>query len=192
MFYDERHNVFLGELELGRFLYDPLQTDFINKHKLFNERNNLETRILTDQYNDSKRKLKYNKSIYKFIELQDIKLLSNFRFTKRPGITIHESSFYRWHDKKIDVLEIPQYMPEESNKIFSDNFVNSIKYNNETESEYAKLIQRFVRKEDLRIKDISLTLDTELLYLNNSLETFFFTPIIMYIIREIIKKETSK
>ena len=192
MFYDERHNVFLGELELGRFLYDPLQTDFINKHKLFNERNNLETLILTDQYNDSKRKLKYNKSIYKFIELQDIKLLSNFRFTKRPGITIHESSFYRWHDKKIDVLEIPQYMPEESNKIFSDNFVNSIKYNNETESEYAKLIQRFVRKEDLKIKDISLTLDTELLYLNNSLETFFFTPIIMYIIREIIKKETSK
>ena len=192
MFYNERHNVFLGELELGRFLYDPLQTEFVNKHKLFNEKNNLQTLILTDQYTDPKRKLKYNKSIYKFIELRDTTLLSNFKFTKRPGITVHESSFYRWHDKKIDMLEIPQFLPDDATKIFSDSYVNAIKYNAEVEGEYANLIQRFVRKEELSIKDIPLTLDTELLYLNNSLEIFFFTPIIMYIIREIIKKELKK
>ena len=192
MFYNERHNVFLGELELGRFLYDPLQTEFINKNKLFNEKNNLETLILTDQYTDPKRKLKYNKSLYKFIELRDTKLLSNFKFTTRPGITVHESSFYRWHDKKVDMLEIPQILPDEATKIFSDEYVAAIKYNSEVEGEYATLIQRFVRKEDLSIKDIPLTLDTELLYLNNSLEIFFFTPIIMYIIRETIKKELKK
>lgn len=189
MFYDERHNVFLGDLDLGRKLYDPLQADFINKHKLFNDKKNLETLILTDEYDDPKRKLKYNKSVYKYLELKDYKLLNQFKYVTRPGVTIHESSFYRWHSKNIYVLDIPELLPSDAHNIFSEDFVTSIQMNGETNSEYANLIQRFVRNEDLKLKDISLSLDTELIYLNNSLEVFFFTPIIMYIIREIIKKE---
>lgn len=191
MFYDERHNVFLGDLELGRKLYDPLQSDFINKHKLFNEKKNLETLILTDEYDDPKRKLKYNKSVYKYLELKDQKLLNQFKYTTRPGVSIHESSFYRWHSKNIYVLDIPDLLPSDARNIFSEDYVTSIKMNIVQTSEYANLIQRFVRNEDLKLKDISLTLDTELIYMNNSLEVFFFTPIIMYIIREIIKKETK-
>lgn len=189
MFYNDRHNVFLGELENGRFLYDPLQTEFINKNRLFNEKNNLETLILTEEYDDPKRKYKYAKSVYKFIELQDMKLLSNFVYAKRPGTTIHESSFYRWHDKKVDVLDIPQFIIDDSLRIFSDDFVLAIRDNIEMKSDYAKLIQKFVRSEKITIEDIPLTLDTELIYLNNSLEVFFFTPIILYIIKTIIKKE---
>ena len=189
MFYDSRHNVFLGPLDFGRKLYDPLQSEFINKHRLFNEKKNLETLILTDEFEDPKRKLKYNKSIYKYLELRDSKLLSQFKYTLRPGITLHESSFYRWYDKKIEVLDIPEMIPLESPCILSEEFVDSVKFNNDQTSEYANLIQRFVRNEDLKLKDISLSLDTELIYMNNSLEVFFFTPIIMYIIREIIKKE---
>lgn len=189
MFYNDRHNVFLGELENGRFLYDPLQTEFINKNRLFNEKNNLETLILTEEYDDPKRKYKYAKSVYKFIELQDMKLLSNFVYAKRPGTTIHESSFYRWHDKKVDVLDIPQFIMDDSLRIFSDDFVLAIRDNIEMKSDYAKLIQKFVRSEKITIEDIPLTLDTELIYLNNSLEVFFFTPIILYIIKTIIKKE---
>lgn len=189
MFYNDRHNVFLGELENGRFLYDPLQTEFINKNRLFNEKNNLETLILTEEYDDPKRKYKYAKSVYKFIELQDMKLLSNFVYAKRPGTTIHESSFYRWHDKKVDVLDIPQFIMDDSLRIFSDEFVLAIRDNIEMKSDYANLIQKFVRSEKITIEDIPLTLDTELIYLNNSLEVFFFTPIILYIIKTIIKKE---
>lgn len=189
MFYNDRHNVFLGELENGRFLYDPLQTEFINKNRLFNEKNNLETLILTEEYDDPKRKYKYAKSVYKFIELQDMKLLSNFVYAKRPGTTIHESSFYRWHDKKVDILDIPQFITDESLRIFSDEFVLAIRDNIEMKSDYANLIQKFVRSEKITIEDIPLTLDTELIYLNNSLEVFFFTPIILYIIKTIIKKE---
>lgn len=189
MFYDKRHNVFLGDIEMGRKLYDPLQAEFINRHKLFNEKNNLETLILTDEYDDPKRKLKYSKSVYKYMELRDYKLLNQFKYTIRPGITISESSFHRWHSKNVYVLDIPDVLPSDAYHIFSSDYVASIEMNAEPQSEYANLIQRFVRNEDLKLKDISLTLDTELLYLNNSLEVFFFTPIIMYIIREIIKKE---
>ena len=191
MFYNDRHNVFLVQMASGRFLYDPLQTEFINKHNLFGEKNNLETMILTDQYTDSKRKFKYAKSVYKLLELRDLKLLDTFKFVTRPGMSITESSFYRWHDKDIDVLDIPCCAPDSSTEIFSEDFIKAVKNNDKVYSEYAELIKKFLRKEDLRIKDIPLTLDTELIYLNNGIEVFFFTPIIMYIIREIIKKELT-
>ena len=192
MFYDERHNSYLCELESGRKIYDPFQTDFINLHGLFKEKNNLLTTILTEQYNDPKRKYKYSKSVYKYIELRDYKLLSTFKYTLRPGTSIHESSFYRWHDKMIDVIDIPNYFPDNCGQVFSSDYVDAITYNAEVYGDYATLIQRFVRKEELHLKDIPLTLDNELLYLNNSLEVFFFTPIIMYVIREIIKTDLQR
>lgn len=192
MFYNDIHNVFLAEIGFGKFLYDPLQTEFINKHRLFRERNSLTSLILTDQYDDPKRKLKYAKSVYKFIELREMKLLSNFKYVTRPGVTIPESSFNRWVDKSVEVLDILQYMNDEnSTKLFSDEFMMSIKMNAPAKSEYGELIQKFVRREELTVEDISMGLDTELIYLNNSLEVFFFTPIIMYIIQEIIKKEMN-
>lgn len=192
MFYNERHNVFLCSNENGRFLYDPLQVEFINKHKLFNDKNDLECLILTDEMEDPKRKLKYAKSMYKLFELQDLKLLKKFNYTLRDSLTLHESSFYRWHEKRIDVLDIPNYIPDNAKRIFSDDFINAIEYNGEVETEYGELIKKFLRKEELKIKDIPLSLSDELIYLNDSLEVFFFTPIIMYIIREVIKKELEK
>ena len=189
MFYDERHNVFLCQQSDYRNLYDPFQAEFINSHGLFKIKNDLSTLMLTEQVNDKKKMLKYNKSIYKYIEMRDHKLLSTFQYVVRPGITIHESSFYRWHDKSIDVVDIPMVLPTPCRQVLSDEFVYSLKYNEEISGDYAILIQRFVRGEDLRVKDIPLNLDQELVYMNNNLEVFFFTPIIMYIIRTVINNE---
>ena len=189
MFYNDRHNVFLCEIEDGKLLYDPLQTYFVNIHKLFNSKNDLSTLILTDQYDDPKRKYKYAKSVYKFLETRDMKLLSMFKYTTRPGTSIRESSFRKWHDRNIEVLDTPMVIPDDSNSIFSRDYMEAIKLNAPVESEYASLIQRYLRSEKLTIKDISMELDTELIYLNNSIEVFFFTPFIMYIIRDIIEKE---
>lgn len=189
MFYNDRHNVFLCEIEDGKLLYDPLQTYFVNIHKLFNNKNDLSTIILTDQYDDPKRKYKYAKSVYKFLETRDMKLLSMFKYTTRPGTSIRESSFRKWHDRNIEVLDIPMVIPDDSNSIFSRDYMEAIRLNAPVESEYASLIQRYLRSEKLTIKDISMELDTELIYLNNSIEVFFFTPFIMYIIRDIIEKE---
>ena len=193
IFYDVRHNSLLGEVS-GPWLrlYNPLQTEFINKHQLFNEKNNLECLILTDEVEDTQRKLKYAKSMYRLFEIRDLKLLTPFKYTLRDSITLHESSFYRWHEKRIDVMDIPNHIPSTAKQILSDEFVDAVMYNTELETEYGNLIKRFLRKEELGIKDISLQLGDELLYLNNSLEVFFFTPIIMYIIREIVKEELKK
>nr|DAS02474.1 MAG TPA: hypothetical protein [Caudoviricetes sp.] len=189
MFYNERHNVFLCEIEEGKLLYDPLQTYFINIHKLFNDKKDLSTLILTDQYDDPKRKYKYAKSVYKFLETKDMKLLSMFKYITRPGTTIRESSFRKWHDRNIEVLDIPMLIPDDSKCIFSQEYMEAVRMNAPVESEYGSLIQKFLRGEKLSIKDVSMELDTELIYLNNSIEVFFFTPFIMYIIRNIIDNE---
>ena len=189
MFYNDRHNVFLCEIEDGKLLYDPLQTYFINIHKLFNDKNDLSTIMLTDQYDDPKRKYKYAKSVYKFLETKDMKLLSMFKYTTRPGTSIRESSFRKWHDRNIEVLDTPMVIPDDSKSIFSQEYMEAIRLNAPVESDYAELIQRYVRGERLTIKDINMELDTELIYLNNSIEVFFFTPFIMYIIRKIIEAE---
>ena len=189
MFYSEKHNVVLGDAELGRFLYDPLLIEFINKHELFKEAKSLTSYVFTEQYNDKKKQFKYNKSIYKMIELRDIKLLDTFNYVLRPAVTIQDSSFHAWHDKYVDMVDIPPVIPLDSPQILSDEFVTQIRMNADTESKYGELIKKFIRKDEIKIKDIPLDLDDELLYLNNSLEVFFFTPIIMYIIREVIKEE---
>ena len=148
--------------------------------------------ILTDQYTDNKRKIKYARSVYRYIELRKKELLTNFKYMTKPGIVLHESSFYRWHDKTVDVLDIPEYMPDTSKEIFSNDFIFQIRYNSDSTSEYGELIKRYVRKEEIKITEIPLDLDEELLYLNNSIEVFFFTPIILYILQEIINENTSK
>ena len=105
MFYSEKHNVFLGMTEEGRYYYDPYQTEFVNKHRLFTERNSLTSLILTDQVEDPKRAIKYARSIYRYFELRDMRLLSNFTYLVRSGMTEIESSFYRWHDTTVDIID---------------------------------------------------------------------------------------
>ena len=186
IFYNDRHNCFLGEMGCGQFLYDPLQTQFINEHQLFNKKNDLQCLMLTDQFTDTKRRIKYERSIYRFIERRNPELVKNFNYDVFAGINNRETSFYRWMEKSIYILDNPSELSDKSIPIFSNEFVVAIKTNGFTASEHAELIKRYVRNEKLTIHDIPLTLHEELLTLEGNMEVFFFTPIIMYIIKNIV------
>jgi hypothetical protein len=186
LFYDDRHNCLLGDLGLGKKIYDPYQTDFINRHSLFNQKNNLKTIILTDQVNDKMFKLKYEKTVYRFLERRDYTRVNNFKYTYFQGSSYHETTFYRWADGNVQILDIPSIISEKDYDIFSDEFVMSIKTNGFTQSKHAELIQGFMRDKALSINSIPLDLNEELYNLNNSLEVFFITPIIMYIIQTVV------
>lgn len=192
MFYDERHNVLLAPIEYGRLLYDPLQTRFINSNKLFNSKNNIEAVILTDEYNDRRKKYKYNKSIYKYIELKDEKLLSEFYYITIPGITLPGSSFAAWYDKRVDVLDISPVINYTSKHILSKEYVNKIKNGEKCDNEIAEFIRRYVSNEELTIDDIPESIEDEVMFFNKTLEVFFFIPIVLYIIRDIISNELKK
>lgn len=189
LFYNKQHNCLLGTMEFDKFLYDPLQNEFINKHLLFNKKNNLDTLIFTDQFTDPKRRIKYENSIWRFIEKQDYKNANNFSFICYTGTSQIESSFSRWYDKSVYISDVPEKNLSVGVKIISDEFALSIRTNGFVEKEYEKLIQKYVRREELSINDVSFNLMDEFIEMNGSLECFFFTPIILYIIKEIVKKE---
>lgn len=188
LFYNETHNCLLGDLGLGQTLYDPFMTEFVNRHALFNKKHDLKTVIFTDELEDKFHRLKYEKSVYKFIERRDYTRANNFTFTYTQGSMFHETSFYRWADKHAQVLDIPSVFNKSmpTIDIFSDEYVTSIKTNGFPASKHAELIQKYVRKEEIKIGDIPLDLNEELLDLNSSLDVFFITPIIMYILKEVM------
>ena len=186
IFYNERHNCFLGEIGCGQYLYDPLQTQFINEHQLFNKKRNLQCLMLTDQFEDSKRRIKYERSVYRFIERRNPNLAKNFSYDIYAGINNQQTSFYRWMDKSIYILDNPANLSANATPIFSNEFVLAIQSNGFTHSVYAELIKRYARGDELSIHDIPLSLNEELLTLDGNMEVFFFTPILMYIIKDIV------
>ena len=187
IFYNERYNCFLGETNDGYKIYDPLQTIFFNKHKLLNKKQDYSTTILTEGFVDNKRKIKYEKSIYRFFERRDLKLISTFPYNTFPANYKKDSSFSRWNDKSVIVADIPSTMDmNNAIDLLSIDLVNSFKYNGPQDSKYIELMQKFIRKEEITIYDIPLDLNEELLRLDANEEVFFFTPILLYIIQVVV------
>jgi hypothetical protein len=195
LYYNERYNCFLGDFVNGMKLYDPFQEMFINKHRLFTRKNQIDGLVLIEQFKDPQREIKYQKSVYRFIELKRKDKLSTFRYTVSDGKSNPQTAFYRWMDPSIAILDIPKIMNPTGLKytIFSEDFVEAIKLNAPIRSEHAGLIQRYVRGEELHPSDISLKLHDVILGLDDAnLEVFFITPIILYIIKDVIKERLSK
>ena len=187
LFYDDRYNAILGDLGRGKRLYDPYMTEFINKHSLFNEKNDLSAVVLTDQFTDPYRRIKYESSVYRFIERREPTLVRNFKFNHYLGAMQHESIFYRWSDRSVEIVDIGPMKPEfESLDIFSDEYVSAIRNGDMTKSPVGDLIVKFVRTKILPLKEIPTDINEVLWTLDGSLEIFFFVPIILYIVRTTI------
>lgn len=186
IFYSERYNCFLGDTDNGLKLFDPLQSVFLNKHKILLKKNDYSTIILSDGFEDNKRKIKYEKSIYRFFERRDVKLINEFQYNTFPGMYRKDSMFYRWHDESIQVVDMPTgKIDKGTNNFLPIELVNSFRMNGPTESRYVDLMQKFIRNESISIYDIPLDLNEELLRLDANAEVFLFTPILLYIIQTI-------
>lgn len=192
IFYNERYNCFLGDGGNGTKLFDPLQSLFINKHKIISSKNDYSTIILTEGFEDNKRKIKYERSIYRFFERRNLKLISEFKYNTFPGMYKRDSLFYRWHDESIQVIDMPTNAGIEGTESFLPiEIVNSFRMNGPTESRYVDLLQKFIRKQNITIYDIPLDLNEELLRLDANAEVFLFTPILLYIIKTVTSEFLS-
>ena len=194
IFYNKRYNCFLGETGDGYKLFDPLQSVFFNKHKLLVKKSNYSTIVLSEGFEDNKRKIKYERSIYRFFERRDVSLINGFWYNKMPGIFKKDSSFSRWNDQSIIIMDNPQNAEnyKDSIRLLPTELVNQIRLNGPTDSIYVELMQKFIRKEDISIYDIPLTLNEELLKLDGNEEVYFFTPLLMYIIYTIVNHYLKK
>ena len=195
VFYNERYNCFLGELDGPcTLLYDPFQVEFMLRHDLMNQKNRLDVIVPTEHFTDSKRRLKYERSIYRFFERRDISLISNFKYNTFQGVNNPETAFAHYVDNTVFIVDIPQskYIPECANQIFSDDFVAAVKANGPVETRYGKLLKDYIRNDEMTIDDVPLDLMEELLSLNADIEIFFLVPIMLYIIRTLIAKALYK
>ena len=187
IFYSERYNVLLGDLCAGEHLYDPLQSAFINKNDILNSKRDLNTIILSVECEDSKFRLKYNKSIYKFIENPDRSKIERFYYDTFLGISRPETQFNRWLDSSIHVLDIPQYMdPLKKKAIFTEEFVNAVRDNRPIASPYGELLRKYICNKTLDIRDIPLDLNDEMSLFDGGLEVFFTIPLLIYVIKKSI------
>lgn len=191
IYYNEKYNCLLGDYGVGKKIYDPLQSDFVNKHSLFNEQNNFKTIVLADQFPDQKRKIKYERSIYRFIERRDVKRINSFPYAVYSGTGERESSFSLWNDTSVVILDIPSNMEYTTSEILSDEFINACKNDTSIDNPYAQFVINYLKK-DVGIHEIPMDLNESLLTLDANLEPFFFIPIILYIIRQIVKNELQE
>lgn len=190
-YYNERYNCLLGDFGNGMKLFDPFMIEFINKHQIFAKKNRIDNLVMTEQFDDPRRKIKYQKTIYRFFETKDLNKLCTFDYTIFKGTTNQETSFYRWLDDSVVILDIPKDINSFTKFSIMDNkFAECIRVNGPVESKYAELLQRFARKEEITIDEIDLTLSDELLSLDDAnLEVFFYTPIILYILKDTVTKQ---
>ena len=171
IFYNEKYNCLLGEKRCGKKLYDPFLIEFVNKWGLFNDKTRLNTYIFNQEIEDNRFQIKYEKSVWRFIERQDITILNNFYYYIYPAIRLPYTTFAVWYDASIYV------------------FIKVVKEDIPVEGDYAKLIKSYIRKENIDVYSIPLTLNESLLSLDANLDFFFMTPIILFIIKKILNKE---
>lgn len=190
LFYNERYNVLLWDRGDGFKLYDPYMSIFVNTHKLFNRERSLDyLHMEEDHVIDNKMKLKYEKTIYRFFERRDMNLIAPFYYNTILGVTKKESGFAKWYDESVHIVDIPLMKNAEGNyNIFDYKTMETIRLNCPTDSVYLNLIKKFLRNEEfIGIYDIDLTMNEELIGLCANEEMFFITPILLYIIKTVIK-----
>lgn len=188
-FYNNKYNCLLGDWGDGYKIYDPLQREFIHNNGLFKVKKQIDTIVFNELFIDPRRKIKYENSIYRFIELRDTRKLTQFPYYVFRGTNNKQTPFSRWNDKNVFILDIQANMGDNPNVLLSQESVNTIKMNYPTNSKYLKLISNYIHRDEINISEIDLSLGEELLMLTDSnLEVFIFTPIILYILRSIVNK----
>lgn len=186
-YYNERYNCFLADFENGFKLYDPFHDEFISRHRLLTHKSQIDGIVLTDQFKDSRREIKYQRTIYRCVELKRIEYLNTFGFNVFDGITNPQTAFCRWRDRSVSILDVPLHGQPHTHTILSDEFVDAVKLNGPVSTIHADLIKRYLRGDELVLSDIDLSLHDDILDMYDAnLEVFFIAPIIMYIIRQII------
>lgn len=188
VFYSERYNCFLGEYLDGYKVYDPLQSIFMNKNKLLNKKTDYTTILLDEGFADNKRKIKYEKSIYRAFERRDTKYLQEFPYATIPAVYKQDSAFARWSDTSVMVVDIPEvYNLETSHHILTVDDINAFKMNGPVKTKYKELMQKFIRNEEMTVYDIPLDLLDDFLAEGATFEMYIFTPIILYIIQTVVR-----
>ena len=188
LFYNDRHNCFI--FDQGIKYFDMCANEFIAKHSLMNIPNDYNVIVLNEKLNMGNLPLYYNNSIYSWIELgAPLRLLQKFPYIEQHSDIYPYSSFAKWNDDVMVMVPISlnEKHPNEIKTIFDDQQFTAFMGDKEPYNEYEKLVWKFIHRTDLTIHDISLTIADTLISSIDHRDVYFYTPILIYIIRYILE-----
>lgn len=195
LFYNERHNCFIyHDPGTGEDWFDVCGNEFMAKHSLMNPPNSTKVIVLHDKIRDSQLPLYYNNSIYNWLELgAPDRLLQRFHFLLVYADGYPDSSFYQWGDGEIQIM-IPIANNQAKINFQEHSFLTAEQLEIYTNGiaprgfSYDTLIWKYIHKtNNINIRDIPLTLGDALLSSIRHKDIYLLTPIIIYIIRQILQ-----
>lgn len=194
LFYNERHNCFLyHDQQMGLDWFDLCGNEFMAKYSIMNTPNSTRTIVLHEKIRDTQIPLYYMNSIYNWLEMgAPERLLQKFYFILNYAEGYPDSSFVRYGESDVQIIQPINLNQAKINwqehSFFDTEQLNSFMNSDlEPANEVDKLIWKFIHKgTDIRIQDVSLYIADALISGIRSLDTYLYTPIIIYIIRTIM------
>lgn len=194
LYYNSKHNCFLyHHPQLGLDFFDMCGNEFIAKHGLMNPENSGKVIVLHNKINDTQFPLFYNNSIYNWLEVgAPERLLQKFHYILNYAEGYPYSSFVQWGDDDVQIMQ-PLALHQVGINSLEYSFFDETQFNsfldksNEPKNEIDKLIWKYIHKgTSINSLDISLNLSDALLSSIRHMDTFLYTPILIFIIREIL------
>lgn len=193
LFYNEKHNCFLyHDPQTGEDIFDHCGAEFIAKYSLMNAPNCSKVIVLSNKLHDSQFPLRYNCSIYNWLEMDaPLRLLWKFHYILNSSDGYPYSSFALWSDN-VQVMQ-PITIEQSKSEFQEHSFFDAAQLQafmdpeNPPENDYELLIWKFVHKSSsISLRDIPLYTADVLLSSIKNFDVFLYTPIIIYIIRVIL------
>jgi len=150
--------------------------------------------MLHEKIRDQQLPFYYTSSIYNWLELGAPKrLLQKFHFQLSHSEGYRDSSFARWGDGDIQVMQpLALHQVGVNNQHLS--YFDDTQFDDlgdkafEPTSEFEKLIWKFIHETDsFSINDVSLYTADVLLSSIRHMNVFLYTPMVIYIIRKILR-----
>lgn len=194
MFYNDRHNCFLyHDSQTGTRWFDLCANEFMARNSLQNIENSSSIVMLHTKLEDPSFLFNYNRSIYHWIETDAPKrFLKKFKFRFIDGISYVDSSFYKWNEEDIKIaLPAPdECIAEMCYSFFTDSqldLFDDTKCCKGAVMQYDELLRKYINGTLFSIEDIPLEIIDSLINSPSSEFMYFYTPIIIYIIKKILK-----
>lgn len=193
LFYDSNHNCFLYLDPDTRFKwFDLCGNEFMAKHNLANIENSSNVIVLSDKLQDQKFPLYYNMSIYNWLELHcPLSFLQPFYFNLCYSSNYPGSSFELWGEDSTYVMtpcrSEKEFINSNGSCYFDSAQIKGFNGHLEPNSDFEKIIYHYIHNPNMTLNDIPLTLADGLLMSQYLKDIFLYTPIVLYIIKQLLR-----
>jgi hypothetical protein len=184
-YYNQQYDCFLASTNEG-YLYDECLAQFITKHSLLNSKASPIVVMCSGRVREPKLASCYSKSIYHWFETDaPLKYLTDFSYITVRASGYPESIFHLYMNDDVRCAWPYNYNTDlDMAHIIDSRMFEMLHGRSEPQNAFERVLRMFARGEITSPQSIPLNIIEPLLDGSGSLECFFFTPIIIYIINK--------